>query len=59
MQDHIMPKLEKIMNRVLIAVIGIYGVLLIAALLVDFGTAGATSTGAATQNEAGTTAPSK
>ncbi len=59
MKDHIMPDLDKILNKLVIAVIGIYGFLLIAALLIDFGTAGVTSTGTVRQNGAGPTGTSK
>jgi hypothetical protein len=55
MKDHIMPELDKIMNKLVIAIIGIYGVLLIAAFLVDFGTVGVTPTGTAGQSGAGPT----
>lgn len=59
MKDHIMPELDEIMNKLPIAIIGIYGFPLIAALLIDFGTAGVTSTGTASQSGAGPTVPSK
>ena len=59
MKDHIMPELDKILNKLVIVIIGIYGILLVAALLVDFGTAGMTSTGTARQSGAGPTVTSK
>ena len=59
MKDHIMPDLDKILNKLVIAVIGIYGFLLIAALLVDFGTAGVTSAGTPRQSGAGLTVTAK